>query len=109
MLRLDGIVGINLRRRVRFVTLYRRRIRSIGQATVNPMFTLADFKGGIAYGYELSAYQLSYLEQVTIPRYPKQESNRVADIANNQLHGQWWVIDVQITTPPGQQAICETE
>ena len=53
------------------------------------------------YGNEFDADQLGDEEKIAIARDTKEEGDRVADITNDELDGQWWVIDVQVMAPPG--------
>ena len=57
------------------------------------------------YGNKFETNQLADLEQVTIARHSEQESNRVANVANNHVESQWRIVDVQITTPPCKKAV----
>ena len=55
-----------------------------------------------AYSDKLEPDQLRDLVEVAVAGHTEQERDRVADVADDHLDGQWGVVDVEIVAPPGQ-------
>ena len=51
-------------------------------------------------GNEFGTNKLCHFEKITIPGHPKEESNRVADVAHDELNGEWRISNIEVTTPP---------
>lgn len=61
------------------------------------------------YRNDLQPDQLRDLEQIPVTGNSKQEGDRITDIPNDQLDGQWRIVDIQIMAPPGQQSVAKTD
>ncbi len=46
--------------------------------------------------------QLSHFQKITVPRNAEQESDRVTDVAHDQLNRERGFGDVQVSSPPGE-------
>lgn len=66
-------------------------------------------KRGDTYGDDLLGNELGNPEEIVVSRNTKQESNRVEDVGQNGLESQGRVVDVDVVTPPGKEAVDETD
>ena len=63
----------------------------------------------MSYRNQLCTNQLAHLQEVIATRDPKQESDWVAYVSHDEFYSQWRVIDVKISTPPGEKTVSETK
>ncbi len=64
---------------------------------------------GLYYQDQLRPNELSDLQQISISRHSQKEGNRIADVSNDKLDGQRWIVDIEVPSPPGQQTIGKSQ
>lgn len=51
-------------------------------------------------GNEFCTDQLSNFEEIAVTRYPEEKSDRIAEVAHDELDGEWGIVDVEVVAPP---------